>query len=206
MIKYFSKYIKIICIFFIFLAIFFSAYSCAPNTEQYYQMSAEEFKDYAPANEIIDYNNVNYYLLNAAIFHDTNLIRQENSVALLTYSKALERAAQGHSKDMIKQDFFNHDNPNTGNDPFDRMDDEGVTEGYRGENIAASSWQSWTYNQLAEKFVHDMWWNSSGHRDNMLNGNYEYLGVGTYTGSTTFMGSEFDTVTATQNFGSIVPE
>lgn len=185
---------------------FYSISSCAPNTDQYYQMSAEEFKNYSPANEIIDYNNVNYYLLNAAIFHDTNLIRQENSVALLSYSRALEKAAQGHSEDMIKQDFFSHDNPNTGKDPFDRMGDEGVTEGYRGENIAASSWQSWTYNQLAEKFVHDMWWNSSGHRDNMLNANYNYLGVGTYTGSTTFMDGEWDTVTATQNFGSVVPE
>jgi uncharacterized protein YkwD len=204
--KSFPKYLKLTLIMLILFSIMYFTLSCAPNTDQYYQMSAEEFKDYQPANETIDYNNVNYYLLNAAIFHDTNLIRQENSVALLDYSKALERAAQGHSEQMIKQDFFAHDNPNNGETPFDRMADEGVTEGYRGENIAGSSWQTWTYNELAEMFVHGMWWNSSGHRENMLNENFKYLGVGTYTGTTTFFGAEYDTVVATQNFGSIVPE
>ena len=95
-------------------------------------MTAQEFKNYAPANETIDYDSINYGLLNAAIFHDTNIIRQENSQSILEHSQALERAAQGHSEDMINQNFFAHDNPNTGKSPFDRMADEGVTDGYRG--------------------------------------------------------------------------
>ncbi len=107
---------------------------------------------------------------------------------------------------MINQNFFAHDNPNTGKSPFDRMADEGVTDGYRGENIVWASWREWTYNTLAEYFVHDLWWNSIPHRDNMLSSNYNYLGVGTYAGSASFSGTTYDTVASTQNFGSIVPE
>lgn len=203
--KFFS-----IALLLVLVVAFISIGSCEPDIgnpdESYYEMTAQEFKNYAPANETISYDDVDYYLLNAAIFHDTNIIRQENSVGLLEYSKALERAAQTHSIDMIEQDFFAHDNPNTGKDPFDRMADEGVTGGYRGENIACASWRTWTYNTLAEQFVHNQWWNSAGHRANMLNGNFTYLGVGSYTGTTTFMSDTYDTVVGTQNFGSVVPE
>ncbi len=177
-----------------------------PDNSSYYDMTWQQFKNYGPANEQIDWNNVNHYLLNAAIFHDTNKLRSENSKTLFKYSKALETAAHRHSMDMINQDFFAHDNPRTGKDPFQRMADCGVTGGSRAENIACSSTRTMTYNQLAEFFVHDQWKNSPGHMKNMM-GNYTYLGAGSYSGNTNnIFNQTFPTVVGTQNFGTKVPE
>ncbi len=83
--KSFSIFLIIVSIM-----IFFSFLSCKPDTDIYYEMTAQEFKNYAPANETIDYDSINYGLLNAAIFHDTNIIRQENSQSILEHSQALE--------------------------------------------------------------------------------------------------------------------
>ena len=45
-----------------------------------------------------------------------------------------------------------------------------------GENIA--------YGQTSPEMVMDSWMNSPGHRANILNGNYKYIGVGHYVDGT----------------------
>ncbi len=188
--------------------------SCSPgipdSNKAYYEMSTSEFENYAPAKEKVEWGKMDFYLLNAAIFHKTNKIREENGKTTLQYSKALETSAYGHSMDMVKQEFFDHNNPNTGKTPFDRMADCGVNSGSRAENIAAFTFRDGsTYLEIAHTFVYQMWWNSPGHKKNML-GDFKYLGAGFYAGETTNLfpnqSGKFKTMVATQNFGTVVPD
>lgn len=81
---------------------------------------------------------------------------------------ALIRAAQKHTENMIRGNFFSH----TGQDnssPSDRVRAEGLNVG-AGENIAAG--------QTTAESVFDAWWNSSGHRSNMENCGYTHIGIG----------------------------
>ncbi len=81
---------------------------------------------------------------------------------------ALVRAAQKHTENMIRGNFFSH----TGQDnssPSDRVRAEGLNVG-AGENIAAG--------QTTAESVFDGWWNSSGHRRNMESCTYTHIGIG----------------------------
>ena len=77
--------------------------------------------------------------------------------------------AESHCEDMIDRNFFAHNTPD-GQTPFDRMKAAGISYSSAGENIAAG--------QYSPQNVMDSWMNSPGHRKNILNPDFEYLGVG----------------------------
>lgn len=112
----------------------------------------------------------------------TNEFRQRNGLKPLVIDQSLDRAADQHSKNMAMQDFFAH----TGKDssrPVDRAQKAGYESGFVGENIAAG------YRTAAE--VVQGWINSPGHKANMLNPQYNEIGIGYYylandTGSTNY--------------------
>lgn len=81
---------------------------------------------------------------------------------------ALNRAAQKHTENMIRLNFFSHTGQD-GSSPTDRVKAEGLNVG-AGENIAAG------YSTAESAF--DGWWNSSGHRNNMENCSYTHVGIG----------------------------
>ena len=88
---------------------------------------------------------------------------------LLTMNATLTTAARAHTYDMVNRDFFAHTNPD-GKTPGDRITALGYDWNTYGENItaghatAASAFQSWM--------------NSPGHCANIMNPNFEELGVG----------------------------
>jgi uncharacterized protein YkwD len=92
----------------------------------------------------------------------------------LTMDPALRCAARKHSLDMHVRDFFDHTNPD-GQAPWDRMDLAGYgAYSTAGENIAAGSPDAaGTMNQ---------WMNSDGHCSNIMNPDYDHIGVGYYPG------------------------
>ena len=99
----------------------------------------------------------------------TNDFRQENGLKPLTWDPELATAAQKHSDNMGKQDFFSH----TGKDGSklgDRIRAAGDDSRTFGENIAAG--------QRTPEQVVQGWMNSPGHRRNILNPNFESIGVG----------------------------
>ncbi|MEO0646415.1 MAG: CAP domain-containing protein [Cyanobacteria bacterium J06650_10] len=101
----------------------------------------------------------------------TNEFRLENGRKALVLDQSLERAADVHTQNMAKKDFFSH----TGKDnskPWDRAKDLGYESGYVGENIAAG--------YTSAKAVVDGWINSPGHRANMLNADFNEIGIGHY--------------------------
>ncbi len=99
----------------------------------------------------------------------TNDFRKENGLDPLKWDPELADAAQKHSNDMGEQDFFSHTGKD-GSQPWDRTKAAGDDNTRVGENIAAG--------QRTPEEVVQGWIKSPGHRANMLNPNYEYLGVG----------------------------
>ncbi len=86
----------------------------------------------------------------------------------------LTHAARLHSARMVLHNFFAHDDPYSTLDPFERMRGLGYNYTYAGENIAAgNSTVSATFTQ---------WWNSTGHRNNMMNTNHREMGLGYWQG------------------------
>ncbi len=104
-----------------------------------------------------------------------NLINQERAkagLAPLTVDLRLVELARMKSQDMITNNYFSHTSPTYG-DPFQMMTKAGVSYRTAGENLAGAR----TVDQ-----AHSALMNSAGHRQNILNPNYNKVGVGIATG------------------------
>lgn len=100
------------------------------------------------------------------------LVNQERAkvgLKALTLSPELTNVATVKAKDMRDKGYFDHTSPTYGS-PFDMMSKFGIKYSSAGENIAAG--------QKTPQEVMNSWMNSSGHRANILNKDYEQLGVG----------------------------
>lgn len=107
------------------------------------------------------------------IFILTNEERLRNGRAPLALDVELSKVARLKSKDMHDNRYFSHDSPKYGS-PFEMMSQFGISFGYAGENIAAG------YQGAAD--VTNGWINSPGHHQNMINENFERIGIGFYDG------------------------
>src|SRR5688572_1875913 len=65
------------------------------------------------ANEIIDPDNYDLHLLNAAVFFSTNKLREEKKGKTLKFSASLRDAAVVHTQQMVDKKFFSHTNNKT---------------------------------------------------------------------------------------------
>jgi uncharacterized YkwD family protein len=102
-----------------------------------------------------------------------DLINQERGKAGIAALKAdpeLMEVARLKAKDMVENNYFSHQSPTYGS-PFDMMRQFGITFKTAGENIAGNS---------TEAGAVKAWMNSEGHRKNILNGNFNYTGIGIY--------------------------
>ncbi len=89
-------------------------------------------------------------------------------VAPLTWNELLEKAAQSHSTDMFKKNYFSHTGSD-GSGSGERISRAGYTWKYYGENIA-NGYQT-------ESEVIAGWLSSPGHCSNIMNGNFTEMGV-----------------------------
>lgn len=103
----------------------------------------------------------------------------------LRRSSALSTAAQGHSTDMRRRDYFSHTSKD-GRSPWDRIRATGYRYG-SAENIAAG--------QRTAKAVVAAWMKSPGHRKNILDCSNKAVGTGVSRGRSTYY------VYWTQDFG-----
>lgn len=104
-----------------------------------------------------------------------DLVNQERAKAGLNpvvLQENLTAAAQVRAKEIVTT--FSHTRPN-GTSCFTALKEAGVSYMGAGENIA--------YGQLSADAVMEGWMNSSGHRANILNGNFTKIGVGHYQNS-----------------------
>lgn len=104
------------------------------------------------------------------------LVNEERAKAGLPALKVdmkLTELARKKSQDMVDKNYFSHTSPTYGS-PFDMMKAAGVTYKYAGENLAGAS-------KVETAHVNLM--NSPGHRANILNTNYDHIGIGIIEGS-----------------------
>jgi uncharacterized protein YkwD len=121
----------------------------------------------------------------------TNTERLKQGLEEFATCVNLHNAAQGHADAMFEQDFYDHDNPFTGDDPSSRGEEAGYGP-YVGENIAMG--------QQSPREVVRAWMNSTGHRENIL-GSYDHIGIGIVRGGSGKYGPG-EWFYWVQNFGS----
>jgi uncharacterized protein YkwD len=169
----------------------------------YSKYDYKSFKHLKVVHEDIDVSDFDQELLNACIFYQTNHYREKHGRSPFIHSKGCEKAATEHSLDMANHDFFSHDNPKNARKKkfWQRLEIHGVEGGSTAENIAYRGQGAVTYWHLAHQFLHQ-WIHSPGHKKNIMNSTYKYLGCGgiiykekndTY----------FTHYKATQNFSSV---
>lgn len=101
-----------------------------------------------------------------------NQARAQAGLRELSVDSALTQTARLKSQDMINLNYFAHQSPTYGS-PFDMMSQFGINFQSAGENIAC--------NQTVEA-AHQALMNSQGHRDNILNSSFNYIGIGIIDG------------------------
>jgi uncharacterized protein YkwD len=203
-------------------------------TDSFYErFDTAGFRRHEPARQPIDFTDVNYPLLSAAIFYETNKRRVENGMKPFIHARPLEEAAFMHARDMAILDFFSHENPGEPRKRtlLQRLALFGVNDGYRAENISemfgiryvpgspvippgegTAEFRDYvtgrpipnhTYLSFAEALL-DGWMKSPGHRANILNEDLLFLGCGAYH----YVNHGFygmDQFKAVQNFSSLMP-
>lgn len=100
------------------------------------------------------------------------LVNKERAAAGLSPVAGLDslhKVAAAKATDMRKNNYFSHTSPTYGS-PFEMMKSFGITYKAAGENIAKG--------QKTPEEVMKAWMNSAGHRANILNPNFNYIGVG----------------------------
>ena len=83
----------------------------------------------------------------------------------------LRKSARAHARDMGEEDYFDHISLD-GRTPFDRMREAGFKQCAMGENIAAG--------QPTPAAVMNAWMKSEGHCKNILEPNFDRIGIGYY--------------------------
>lgn len=102
-----------------------------------------------------------------------NAERREHGLRPLEMDPELRDVARKHSRDMFQRGFFSHVNPD-GENPFDRMREEGIRFGTAGENLAMAP---------TVRIAHEGLMQSPGHRANILNRSFGKVGIGVYASS-----------------------
>jgi hypothetical protein len=116
----------------------------------------------------------------------TNKDRIANGLKPLSLSPQLVEAAQKKALDMLNKDYFAHTSP-SGLTPWYWLDKVGYKYSTAGENLAKDF--------LESEYVHDAWMDSPSHRANILNKNYQDIGIavveGDINGQKTILAVEF---------------
>jgi uncharacterized protein YkwD len=132
------------------------------------------------ANADLEATADNLPQIRTAILCLHNKVRAEHGIPSLRENKRLRKAALAHSKDMVRDGFFEHTTPE-GTTMVDRIlrakyvrEDQGWA---LGENLA------WGTGSLGTpRGAVDSWMDSPGHRENLLRRAYRDVGIGIVLG------------------------
>ncbi|MBR2616544.1 MAG: CAP domain-containing protein [Clostridia bacterium] len=107
----------------------------------------------------------NYAGQNLLSFYYVNALRVKRGLSPLNWSDTAREVAEEYSAYMIEKDFFDHDGSYG-----DRLNKKGVFWSWAGENISVGYFNAF--------FVCDAYFNSAGHRENILSENFTHVGIG----------------------------
>ena len=132
--------------------------------------------------------------LNASDLIDmTNKIRQEADLKTLEPNHKLTQAAYRKAYDILNHNYFAHTNP-SGKPFYQWIEEEGYNYLYAGENLAID----FTTNEA----VMAAWLESPSHRANIINSNYNEIGMVALRGQW----QNHETIVVVQTFGSILTD
>ncbi len=97
-----------------------------------------------------------------------NNARKANQLNQLQESSVLDKAANDKADDMIKHNYFAHTSPQ-GVSPWHWFKVNNYDYEYAGENLAIG------FHDAVDQ--HNAWMNSPKHRENILNSNYQEIGI-----------------------------
>lgn len=107
------------------------------------------------------------------IVEETNKARQQKGLSPLQPNQALAIAAETKARNMFEENYWAHFSP-TGRDPWQFILRAGYRFSYAGENLAR--------NFSTSEDVVTAWMASSAHRDNILNSQYQDIGIAVVDG------------------------
>jgi len=107
------------------------------------------------------------------VFDLINKQRTNNGLSALKVDSEVQRVARIKAQDMVDNNYFAHESPTYGT-PFQMLNSFKVSYKTAGENIAGNS---------SNSAAVTAWMNSSGHKANILNGKYNYTGIGVVNSS-----------------------
>jgi uncharacterized protein YkwD len=110
-----------------------------------------------------------------AVIRLMNRVRARHGLPALKTSRRLARAADGHSRDMLRHDFFSHQSSD--GTSFDRRVRSYARARRVGENLAMLP----GVRRAARKVVR-MWLRSAAHREILLSRRFRRVGVGKRSG------------------------
>ena len=119
----------------------------------------------------------------------TNEKRAQSGLAPLTLNSTLSDAARMKGEDMINKDYWAHVSPD-GTEPWKFFTDAGYQYRYAGENLARD------FSNPSSAI--DAWMASQTHKDNMLSGKYQEIGIAVLEGDL----AGVDTTLIVQLFGT----
>lgn len=160
-----------------FLSLFVAVFLVAQFGLQYFTLLYPQVLGYA-SNISID-----------RLLELTNAERAKAGLPALRLNGTLNNSAQMKAGDMFALDYWAHNSP-TGRSPWTFFRDAGYSYVFAGENLARDFNDS--------EGVVAAWMNSPTHRDNIVNGQYEEMGIAVVNG--TLGGVE--TTLVVQHFGT----
>jgi uncharacterized protein YkwD len=187
----------------------------------------------ASADQLLNPRRLNRKLLEKTLIDVTNRVRERHRLDTCRYYAKLRNAARGHSEDMVHHDYFSHVSPvpaqrhlvdrirlagvarantvvgeNIGVDYYLKIADVPYFKTYRNGHVVYISNETdevigyQSYWEFSESMV-DKWMHSPGHRENILNGDFDRIGIGVASGKY----NGFDAIYVTQNFmGPLKPD
>lgn len=108
------------------------------------------------------------------VFNLINQQRINNGLNALKIDNEVQKVARLKAQDMVNNNYFSHTSPTYGS-PFQMLNSFKISYKSAGENIAGNSSNSGAVSA---------WMNSSGHRANILNSNFNYTGIGVVSSPT----------------------
>lgn len=102
------------------------------------------------------------------VFNLINQQRANNGLSALKIDSEVQRVAKIKAQDMVSSNYFSHNSPTYGS-PFDMLNSFKISYKTAAENIAGNS---------SNSAAVTAWMNSAGHKANILNGSYNYTGIG----------------------------
>lgn len=108
-----------------------------------------------------------------------NTIRQQKGLPALQLHPDLTKAARYHAKDMSMDRYFEHDSHDRlPSGAKKRLGNFGERLRRFAPNISGGWAENLAVGQRSPKEVMHSWMNSTGHRKNILNRHYQYIGIG----------------------------